>query len=64
MLMDDKNIFDRFYSAQTKEIMAHCILRLRHVFIRVKAFILMLVAAKFIYSLSRALRGVQKLAVN
>ena len=65
MLMNDKIIFDRYYSAQTKGIMAHCILRLRHIFIRVKAFIVMLVPARFSYSLlSRALRGAQKLAVN
>ena len=45
MLMNDKIIFDRYYctnSAQTKELRVHYILQPRHMFIRVKAFILML----------------------
>ena len=45
--MNDKIIFDRYYcinSAQTKEIMVHYILQPHHIFIRVKVFILMLVA--------------------
>ena len=40
------NIFDRYYcinSSQTKEVMVHCILQPHHIFIRAKAFILMLV---------------------
>ena len=46
MLMNDKIIFDCYYcidSAQTKEIMVHYILQPHHIFIRVKAFIFMLV---------------------
>ena len=46
MLMNDKIIFDRYYcinSAQTKEIMVHCILQPHHIFIPVKVFTLMLV---------------------
>ena len=53
MLMNDKIIFDRYYcinSAETKEIrcrnernMAHYILQPLHIFIRVKAFVFMLV---------------------
>ena len=46
MLMNDKIIFDRYYcinSAETKEIMAHFILQPHHIFIRVKAFVVMLV---------------------
>ena len=46
MLMNDKIIFDRCYcinSTETKEIMVHCILQPHHIFIRVKAFVFMLV---------------------
>ena len=53
MLMNDKIIFDRYYcinSAETKEIrcrnernVVHYILQPDHIFIRVKAFVLMLV---------------------
>ena len=46
MLMNGKKIFDHYYcinSAQTEEIMAYNILQSRHIFIHVKAFILMLV---------------------
>ena len=46
MLMNDKIIFDRYYcinSAETKEIKAHYILQPHHIFIGVKAFIVMLV---------------------
>ena len=46
MLMNDKNMFDRCYcinSAQTKEIIMHYILQLRHIFISVKDFIFILV---------------------
>ena len=53
MLMNDKIIFDRYYcinSAEMKEIRCrnernrvHCILRLHHIFICVKASIFMLV---------------------
>ena len=46
MLMNDKIIFDCYYSinsSQTKEMMAHYILQLHQIFIGVKAFILMLV---------------------
>ena len=46
MLMNDKIIFDRYYcinSAEMKEIMAHYILQHHHIFIRVKAFVVMLV---------------------
>ena len=46
MLMNDKIIFDHYYcinSAETKEIMAHYILQPHHIFIRVKAFNVMLV---------------------
>ena len=53
MLMNDKIIFDRYYcinSAETKEIryrnernMVHYILKPHHIFIRVKAFVFMLV---------------------
>ena len=49
MLMDDKIIFDLYYcinSEQTKEIMAHYILQPCHIFIRIKAFILMLVQGR------------------
>ena len=41
MLMNDKIIFDRYYSinsATTKEIMVHYILQARHIFIHIKAF--------------------------
>ena len=44
--MNDKIIFDRDYcinSAETKEIIAHYILQPHHIFIRVKAFVVMLV---------------------
>ena len=54
MLMNDKIIFDRYYcikSAETKEIMCrnkrnmvHYILPPHHIFIRVKAFVFMLVS--------------------
>ena len=46
MLMNDKIIFDGYYcinSAETKEIMAHYILQPHNIFIRVKAFVVMLV---------------------
>ena len=53
MLMDDKIMFDPYYcinSAETKEIrcrneinMVHYILQPYHIFIRVKAFVFMLV---------------------
>ena len=46
MLMNGKIIFDRYYcinSAQTKEIMVHYILQPHHIFIRIKAFVFMLV---------------------
>ena len=46
MIMNDKNIFDRYCcinSAETKEIMAHCILQPHHIFIRVIAIVGMLV---------------------
>ena len=46
MLTNDNIIFDRYFcinSAETKEIMAHYILQPRHIFIRVKAFVVMLV---------------------
>ena len=54
MLMNDKIIFDRYHcinSAKTKEIMVHYILQPRHIFIRVKAFILMLIPGDFRFSL-------------
>ena len=44
--MNDKIIFDCYYcinSSETKEIMAHYILQPHHIFIRVKAFVVMLV---------------------
>ena len=45
--MNDKILFDRYYcindSAQTKEILVRYILQPHHIFIRVKAFIFMLV---------------------
>ena len=45
MLMYDKIIFDRYYcintTTQTKEIMVHYILQPHHIFIRVKAFIML-----------------------
>ena len=50
MLINDKIIFDRYYcinSEQAKEIMVHYNLQFRHIFIRVKAFILMLVPDGF-----------------
>ena len=46
MLINDKIIFDHYFCrnfAQTKEIMVHCILFPRYIFLRVKAFILMLI---------------------
>ena len=46
MLINDKNIFDRYYcinSAQRKEVMVPYILQPRHIFIRAKAFGFMLV---------------------
>ena len=56
MLMNDKIIFDRYYcinSAETKEIgcrnernMVHFILHPHHIFIRVKAFVFMLVPGR------------------
>ena len=48
--MNDKIIFDRYYcinSAETKEIMVHYILQPYHIFIRVKAFVFMLVPGGF-----------------
>ena len=50
MLMNDKIIFDRFYyrnSAETKEITVRYILQSHHIFIRVKAFVFMLVQGGF-----------------
>ena len=49
MLMNDKIIFDRYYSinsAETKEIMVHYILQSHHIFICVKAFVFMLVPGR------------------
>ena len=49
MVMNDKIIFDHYYcinSLQTKVMMAYYILQPRHISIRVKAFILMLVAGR------------------
>ena len=49
MLMNDKIIFDCYYcinTAQTKEMMVHYISQPRHIFIGVKAFILMLVPGR------------------
>ena len=49
MFMNDKIIFDRYYcinSAQTKEIMVHYIFQHRHIFMHIKAFILMLVPVR------------------
>ena len=56
MLMNDKIIFDRYYcihSAETKEIRCrkerntvHYILQPHHIFIRVKAFVFMLVPGR------------------
>ena len=46
MLMNGKIMFDRYYcinSAQTKEIMTHFILQPCHIFILIKAFILMFI---------------------
>ena len=47
MLMNEKIIFDRYNycinSTETKEIMVHYILQPHHIFIRVKAFVFMLV---------------------
>ena len=46
MLMNDKTIFDCYYcinSAENREIMVHYILQPHHIFIRVKAFVIMLV---------------------
>ena len=46
MLINDKNIFDRYNrinSAQRKELMVPYILQPRHIFIRAKAFVFMLV---------------------
>ena len=46
MLLNDKIIFDRYYcinSAETKEIIVHSILQPHHIFIRVEAFVFMLV---------------------
>ena len=57
MLMNDKINFDRFYyinSAETKEITVRYILQPHHIFIRVKAFVFMLVQGRL---LARALRG-------
>ena len=48
MLMNDKIIFDRYYciNSAKAEMMMHYILQLRHIFIHVKAFILMLVLVR------------------
>ena len=49
MLMNDKIIFDGYYcinSAETKEIMVHYILQPHYIFIRVKAFVFMLVPCR------------------
>ena len=49
MLMNDKIIFDHYYciySAQTKEMMVHYILQPCHIFICVKALILMLLHSR------------------
>ena len=49
MLLNDKIIFDHYYcinSAETKEIMVHYILQPHHIFIRVKAFVFMLVSGE------------------
>ena len=54
MLRNDKFIFDCYYcinSAQTKEIMVQFILEPRHIFIRVKAFILCSLRVDFSFSL-------------
>ena len=53
MLMNDKIIFDRYCycinSAETKQIMVHYILQPHHIFISVKAFILMLISGGLQY---------------
>ena len=63
MLMNDKIIFDRYYcinSVETKEIngrnernMVHYILQPNHIFIRVKAFVLMLVLGGLLFLIIR-----------
>ena len=67
MLINDKIIYDRYYcihSAQTKEIMVHYILQPHHIFICIKAFILVLMfRADLSYSLLQPdLRGAQQRA--
>ena len=54
MLMNDKIIFYRYHcinSAKTEQIMVHYILQPCHIFIRVKAFILILAPGAFRFSL-------------
>ena len=49
MLMNDKIISDRYYcinSTETKNIMVHYTLQPHHIFIRVKAFVFMLILGR------------------
>ena len=68
MLMNDKIIFDRYFcinSAETKEIMANYILKPHHIFIHVKAFLVMLVPCGlqfFIISMCFAWRPVTSIS--
>ena len=68
MLMNDKIIFDRYYcinSAQTKEKMVHYVLQPHHIFIRIKAFIFMLIPGGrrlLIISISFAWRPVMRIS--
>ena len=62
MLMNNKIIFDHYCcidSAQTEEIMVRYILQPLHIFICVKAFILMLIPSRVHYSLlASTLQGI------
>ena len=52
MLMNDKIIFDCYYcinSAEMKEIMVHFILQPYHIFIRVKAFVFILIPGGLLF---------------
>ena len=49
MLMNDEIIFDHYYCikyAEMKEIMVHYILQPHYIFIRIKAFVFMLVPVR------------------
>ena len=67
MLMNDKIIFDHYYcinSAEMSEIMVHYILQPHHIFIRVKAFVFMLIPGGLQFPIISTLRGARLKAIN